>query len=175
MRRTIALVAAAAVVGVTLAACSRGGDRAADSAAGETGAAARGDTGRAAGAGDGTISVMMRNAAGRELGTLTVADSGMGIQINGHLTGLPVGAHGIHIHMVGRCEPPFESAGDHWNPANKKHGMQNPEGPLMGDLPNITVDADGAAIVIHASGDDFRTDPSGNSGARIACGVVTGS
>jgi Cu-Zn family superoxide dismutase len=97
---------------------------------------------------------------------------------------------------AGRCEPPFESAGPHWNPAARQHGTANPNGPHLGDMPNVTavadgsanvrvttpggtlsgsdavLDADGSAVVIHAQADDYRTDPSGNSGARIACGVV---
>ncbi|MFD1610981.1 superoxide dismutase family protein [Sphingomonas tabacisoli] len=109
--------------------------------------------------------------------------------------GLPAGTHGIHIHTVGRCDAPdFQTAGGHWNPTGKQHGRDNPMGAHEGDLPNIEIgadgrgnadftvagatlaallDADGAAIVIHASADDYRTDPSGNSGARIACGVIS--
>jgi superoxide dismutase, Cu-Zn family len=140
--------------------------------------------------------VPVRDAAGRELGTLTLASTPGGLLLTGRLTGLPPGAHGIHVHAVGRCEPPFESAGPHWNPASRQHGTANPNGPHLGDMPNITVaadgsatvrvatpggtlsgsdavmDADGSAVVIHAQADDYQTDPSGNSGARIACGVV---
>jgi Cu-Zn family superoxide dismutase len=111
--------------------------------------------------------------------------------------GLRPGTYGAHIHAVGRCDPPgFESAGPHWNPGGRRHGSENPQGPHQGDLPNLEVDAegrgliifavenaslrganplldaDGAAVVIHAGTDDYRTDPSGNSGARIACGVL---
>ncbi len=109
------------------------------------------------------------------------------------------GSYGAHLHAVGRCDPPgFESAGPHWNPTGQKHGKDNPAGMHKGDLPNLLVgtdgrgsfeytipnaglsgmlpnrliDGDGAAVVIHASADDYRTDPSGNSGARIACGVL---
>ena len=106
--------------------------------------------------------------------------------------GLPPGVHGVHLHAVGRCEAPaFTSAGPHWNPTGKKHGRANPDGPHLGDLPNLSVgadgtarasfpvpsgsrDADGAALVIHADADDNRTDPSGNSGARIACAAISG-
>lgn len=141
----------------------------------------------------------MRNAAGKDLGTLTLTEVGGGIGVSGRLTGLPPGVHGIHLHAVGRCEPPkFQSAGDHWNPTNRLHGLQNPKGPHNGDLPNLTVagdssttvqltspggtlrytnpllDTDGAAVVVHARPDDYKSQPSGNSGDRIACGVVTG-
>jgi Cu-Zn family superoxide dismutase len=106
-------------------------------------------------------------------------------------TGLSPGSHGLHLHAAGRCEgPDFTSAGPHWNPTNRKHGSDNPDGPHLGDLPNLTigadgrgsvtlavppgfVDADGTAVVIHAAPDDNRTDPSGNSGARIACAALT--
>jgi superoxide dismutase, Cu-Zn family len=108
------------------------------------------------------------------------------------------GEHGIHIHQVGRCDPEFSAAGDHFNPDKAKHGLENPDGPHTGDLPNIAIDeegnasyavssdtitlgrgpdailaADGSALLIHARADDQQTDPSGRSGARIACGVIT--
>ena len=141
--------------------------------------------------------VVMRRADGREIGTLTLNGTPQGITVEGTVSGLPAGQHGTHFHAVGRCDPPFESAGPHWNPTNKQHGAQNPNGAHLGDLPNLNVtpdgladvrirtvggtlrgangllDGDGAALVIHESADDARTDPSGNSGARIACGVVT--
>jgi Cu-Zn family superoxide dismutase len=111
---------------------------------------------------------------------------------------LPPGVHGIHIHSVGKCTPPpFDSAGPHWNPSKAQHGMKNPKGPHAGDLPNITIpadgkletqvvitgmqewntkeglmDGDGSALVIHAGPDDYMTDPAGNSGARIACAAI---
>lgn len=140
----------------------------------------------------------VRDASGRALGTLTFADAANGVAVAGRLAGLPPGEHGMHIHAVGRCDPPaFTTAGGHWNPTGRSHGAQNPGGPHLGDLPNIVVaedstavisattpggslrgtnallDADGAAIVIHAGPDDYRSDPAGNSGARIACGVIT--
>lgn len=184
-----------------LAACTGAGDNAADSLSDTTGAAARGaDSAQAGGAADtARATAAMRNAAGREIGTLTLTETAQGISVSGHLTGLPPGTHGIHFHMVGQCQPPFESAGGHWNPTNKQHGTQNPQGPHLGDLPNITVaadssahveltspggtlggangllDSDGAAVIIHAAADDNRTDPSGASGARLVCGVVSGS
>lgn len=203
MRRAFSLLTSI----LALAACSGGAERGADTVgdtAGAPGAAgARADTSGGAGAGGAADSARataaMRNAAGRDIGTITLTDGAQGIAISGHLTGLPPGTHGIHFHMVGQCQPPFESAGAHWNPTNKQHGTQNPQGPHLGDLPNITVaadssahveltspggtlrgtngllDADGAAIIIHVAADDNRTDPSGNSGARLVCGVVSGS
>ena len=140
--------------------------------------------------------VPMRDAAGRDVGTLTLAPASGGLMLTGTVRGLPPGTHGIHLHTTGRCEPPFESAGPHWNPMGRQHGTANPQGPHLGDMPNLVVagdgtatvsvitpggtlsganallDVDGASVIIHASPDDYRTDPSGNSGARIACGVV---
>lgn len=157
------------------------------------GAIASGDTGMAAGA---SVTAPMRDVNGRELGTLTLTESGDAIAVSGTLTGLPPGEHAIHIHMTGSCEPPFTSAGGHWNPTNSQHGTENPQGPHLGDMPNLTVaadssvsvqvstpggtmrgsnallDDDGAAVVVHAGPDDYRTDPAGNAGDRIACGVV---
>jgi len=145
------------------------------------------------------VTAQVRDGAGRTLGTLTLAETSAGVAISGRLTGLPPGVHGFHVHAVGRCEPPdFTSAGGHWNPTGRSHGMNNPAGPHLGDLPNLTVasdsstsvqvttpggslrgdnailDTDGSALVIHAGPDDYQTDPSGNSGNRIACGVVHG-
>jgi Cu-Zn family superoxide dismutase len=146
-----------------------------------------------------TATAAMRDSAGRELGTLTLSTGGQGITVSGRLTGLPPGVRAIHLHSVGRCDPTaFASAGEHWNPTNRNHGFEWPQGPHLGDLRNITVsadgsvevqvtteggmirgnqellDGDGAAVVIHAGPDDYETQPSGGSGGRIACGVVTG-
>jgi Cu-Zn family superoxide dismutase len=134
------------------------------------------------------------NAAGQSIGTVRAWQTAGGVSFHVAASGLPHGLHGIHVHAVGRCDPPdFASAGPHWNPAGKKHGLSNPAGPHAGDLPNVDVaangvlsatvtvpgatmanllDADGAALVIHAAADDYMTDPSGNSGARIACAVI---
>jgi Cu-Zn family superoxide dismutase len=136
----------------------------------------------------------LRTATGASVGTLRVGSSQQGVRITGSLTGLAPGVHGIHLHTVGRCDgTDFTSAGGHFNPTGAQHGMQNSMGPHAGDLPNITanasgqasvdlstsratiaalLDADGTAIVVHAAADDQRTDPSGNSGARVACGVL---
>lgn len=130
---------------------------------------------------------------GAEVGTVHLIDRDGRVSLEGSLRGLPAGSHGIHLHEAGRCEPPFESAGAHWNPGDRKHGTENSAGPHHGDLPNLDVasdgavtinfvtaegslagllDFDGAAVVIHAGPDDMRTDPAGNSGDRIACGMV---
>jgi superoxide dismutase, Cu-Zn family len=141
----------------------------------------------------------IRNASGATLGVLLLEPTSKGVHITGTLTGLPAGTHGIHLHTVGLCDPAaFSTAGGHFNPSSAHHGLENPAGPHAGDLPNITVnpngvvavdlttprvtlgataptgvfDSDGTAIVIHTGPDDQRTDPAGNSGARIACGVV---
>jgi superoxide dismutase, Cu-Zn family len=139
----------------------------------------------------------MRDGSGKDLGTLTLADAGQSIAVSGKLSGLPPGEHAIHLHTVGQCDAPkFEAAGDHWNPANRKHGKDAPGGPHFGDLPNVTagrdgsasvqattpggtlrganaaLDSDGAAVVVHAKRDDYKTQPSGDSGDRIACGLV---
>lgn len=151
----------------------------------------------AATANDSVVTVDVRDADGRTLGTLSLTQSARGVSASGRLAGLPPGPHAIHLHATGRCEPPFESAGGHWNPTNQEHGSENPNGPHHGDFPNITVgsdstvsiqvtspdgrlrggngllDADGAAVVVHARPDDYRTNPSGNAGDRIACGVVS--
>src|SRR5688500_9551219 len=84
----------------------------------------------------------MRDAAGRDLGTLTLTEGPQGLSVSGRLTGLTPGEHGIHIHMAGQCTPPFTTAGAHWNPTSKQHGSQNPQGPHLGDLPNLSVGAD---------------------------------
>ena len=138
------------------------------------------------------------NAQGQKMGSATFQPSGSGVRIDVAVSQLPPGTHGIHIHAVGKCEgPAFTSAGGHFNPTSKKHGKDNPEGPHAGDLLNIVVAADGigkatlsdpnvtlasgpnslfseagTALVIHEKADDYKTDPAGNSGARIACGVI---
>lgn len=140
----------------------------------------------------------VRDSMGDTKATATATQAGDGIRLQVAAVNMLPGAYGAHVHMAGRCDGPgFESAGGHWNPTKHQHGRNNPAGMHKGDLPNLMVgadgrgtmevtipfasvaagsvnhllDADGAALVIHASPDDYRTDPAGNSGARIACGV----
>jgi Cu-Zn family superoxide dismutase len=146
-----------------------------------------------------TISMM--NTNGKEIGQASITDGPNGIVVSLSLRekpeGIPPGAHGFHIHGVGKCEPPFKSAGDHFAPQKSHHGFLSKGGRHGGDMPNIHVpesgqlkveffvpgvrlsegknallDKDGAALVIHAQPDDYKTDPSGNAGDRMACGAI---
>jgi Cu-Zn family superoxide dismutase len=136
-------------------------------------------------------SVPLVNSAGASAGAVQAEHRATGTYLRIAVQGLAPGEHGLHLHTVGRCEgPDFKSAGAHWNPAGKQHGHLNPQGAHAGDLPNLTVssngrgalnflvashalaDADGTSLVIHAKPDDYKTDPSGNSGDRVACAVV---
>ncbi len=145
-----------------------------------------------------TLSADLRDPDGATLARATLSQAGDAVQVRLEAAGLPAGTYGAHVHMTGRCDAPdFDSAGGHWNPTEHQHGRDNPEGAHLGDLPNLIVaadgsgaitfdiagatlrggdnavlDEDGAAVIVHADPDDYRTDPSGNSGARIACGVV---
>jgi len=141
-------------------------------------------------------SAVLKDAQGNEVGSATLTALPNGVLIGLDLTAIPAGEHAFHIHAVGTCEPPdFKSAGPHFNPEEDKHGLMNPAGPHAGDMPNIEVpdsgklqievlnqmvhlddglfDQDGSALVIHAGADDYKTDPAGNAGDRIACGVIT--
>jgi len=134
------------------------------------------------------------SSSGAVLGTVRVFSEPTGVMLRIDATGVPAGQHGVHVHTTGRCDPPaFTSAGPHWNPTERKHGHRNPAGFHVGDLGNLGVgadgklvagllvpqatidalrDADGSALVLHAKADDEVTDPSGNSGDRIACAVL---
>lgn len=146
-----------------------------------------------------TETVTLRDNTGRTVGTALLAPATDGVQVVLNVARLPAGEHGVHVHQTGQCDPPdFASAGPHFNPTTRQHGFENPQGSHAGDLPNMVVDASGrgtlsaiargvtlageganslhkpggTALVVHAARDDYRTDPSGNSGARIACGVI---
>ncbi len=144
-----------------------------------------------------SASAELRDAKGRSFGKAVARQSGDNLHLVVTVRGLPQGVHGAHIHAVGKCEgPEFTTAGPHWNPTMRQHGINNPNGTHKGDAPNLAIDArgrgelhmslggmrvagganelldtDGAAFVLHADADDLRTDPSGNSGKRILCGV----
>jgi len=142
--------------------------------------------------------VTLRDARGTIVGTATLKPNGTtGVAFDLDLKGLPPGEHAVHLHQTPTCDAPsFESAGPHLNPAGKQHGLKNPQGPHAGDMNNVTVAADGtakttlvnthvklgtgadtlssrgAALVIHAKPDDMKSDPAGNAGDRIGCGVI---
>ena len=138
------------------------------------------------------------DAQGKDSGTASIIGTPGKLTMRIGAKGVPAGAHGIHLHQVGKCDAPaFDNAGPHWNPAGRKHGLENSNGPHAGDFPNVEadsagniltsipletleltggsqplLDADGASVVIHAKADDNMSDPSGNSGPRILCGIV---
>jgi superoxide dismutase, Cu-Zn family len=146
-----------------------------------------------------TAKAALADSKGANVGTAKLKETPAGVSLTIEVSNLPPGVHGFHIHTVGTCEPPdFKSAGGHFNPEGKKHGWENPDGHHAGDLHNLTVDAkgkakakvvvagvtladgpnslfhpQGTALVIHADPDDNKTDPAGNAGVRIACGVIT--
>src|SRR5712691_4396282 len=144
------------------------------------------------------VKVQLQDAQGKSVGTAELSSAPKGVRIRLDLHNLSEGEHAIHIHQVAKCEAPgFTSAGPHLNPDAKHHGLQNPEGPHAGDIPNIKVGPKGdmkgtivapgvtmgddshsvfsnggTALVIHAKADDMKSDPAGNAGARIGCGVI---
>ncbi|MGE0665554.1 MAG: superoxide dismutase family protein [Sphingomonadales bacterium] len=146
----------------------------------------------------GQATVELKDQKGAPVGTITLTSGEAGMTLSGKFTGLPPGPHGFHIHEKGVCAGDFSSAGGHFNPGHAKHGILADAGRHAGDLPNLDVpesgslnidlflndvslspdapgnlaDADGSSFVIHAGPDDYKSDPSGNSGGRIACGVV---
>jgi len=153
----------------------------------------------AAGAGaQGMAHIDVKDASGKSVGMAMISPaSGGGVSIAVDFKGLPPGVHALHFHQTAKCEAPFTSAGGHFNPGGKKHGLENPDGPHAGDMPNFTVAADGTAkttivnskvtlgegansvyanggtaLMIHAGADDMKSDPAGNAGDRIACGLV---
>ena len=139
-------------------------------------------------------SAELKNADGATVGTVTLRQTPNGTLVHAKLHNLPPGGHAFHVHAVGTCTPPFKSAGGHYNPHNQKHGIHSMGGGHAGDMPNLIIpssgaieiqvlntrvslndslfDADGAAFVIHAGTDDYKSDPAGAAGPRIACGVI---
>lgn len=138
---------------------------------------------------------VLKDPDGKEVGKVTLTAVPTGVLLDADLTALPPGDHAFHIHETGKCEAPdFKSAGGHFNPEEDEHGLMNKAGPHAGDMPNIHVpesgqlrievlnqmvhmgrglfDEDGSAIVIHEGADDYKSDPAGDAGARIACGVI---
>ena len=145
-----------------------------------------------------TAKAAIKDASGKDVGSVELTQTPAGVLLRLALKGLPPGERAFHIHAVGRCEPPFATAGGHFNPGGKKHGLLVGEGHHAGDMPNLHVPAggelvveilnaavtlekgrpnsvfqpNGTAVVIHAGKDDYRSDPAGNAGDRIACGVI---
>ncbi len=144
------------------------------------------------------VDTTLRDLDGSVVGVAVLAETPRGVLLRAKLSNLPPGAHAFHIHETGTCEPPFQSAGGHFNPHDRQHGFRNPLGHHLGDLPNLEIpasgshqveylvagttldgasastlrDADGSALIVHRGPDDYESDPAGNAGQRIACGIV---
>lgn len=144
-----------------------------------------------------TARAQLADTSGRTMGEANLREGTNGVHVQVRLENAPIGLRAIHVHETGRCRPTFEAAGAHWNPNGRQHGFLSAEGPHLGDLPNIHVaengrgqaefflqgarlsgdgrgllDGDGSALVVHERADDHRTNPSGNSGDRVLCGVI---
>lgn len=146
-----------------------------------------------------TARAALKDQAGKDVGTVQLVETPHGVLLKLALKDAVPGEHAFHVHAVGKCEAPFASAGGHFNPAGKKHGLAVAEGAHAGDMPNLHIpasgslmveilngmvtlakgkpnslfDADGSSIIIHAGADDYKSDPTGNAGDRIACAVIT--
>jgi superoxide dismutase, Cu-Zn family len=192
MTRTIVT----ALLLASVAACASGG--AGGGPPGPRRQGAPNDSAAPAAAPNTTARAELRDANGNSIGSVTLTQTRSGVLVVGHLTSLPAGPHALHVHDVGRCEAPFTSAGGHFNPTQRSHGYKSPMANHAGDLPNFLAvasgdghveaisrdlslapgpvglfDGDGASLVVHAGADDYQSDPAGNSGNRIACGVIT--
>jgi Cu-Zn family superoxide dismutase len=145
-----------------------------------------------------TVRSILMSADGKDVGAAELTQTPSGVLIKLSVKGLPPGEHAFHVHAVGKCEPPFTTAGGHFNPGGKKHGLMAPEGHHAGDMPNLHIpqggdlvaeivnsaitlergkpnsvfDEDGSALIIHAGKDDYKTDPTGDAGGRIVCGLI---
>lgn len=193
MTHRIYLVAAVSAVAL-ISACQKPAEPAANDMATANDMGAMNEAAPAAAA----QSAQLMDADGKAIGTVEMSEDASGLTLKVTAAGLPAGTHGVHLHEKGMCEgPKFESAGAHWNPMTKQHGRDNPMGAHLGDLANMDAtdgaeatstyqvagvtmggtgnalaDADGTSLVVHAKADDYKTDPSGNSGDRIACAVL---
>ena len=140
----------------------------------------------------------LKDAGGKEVGSAQLSQTPHGVLVRLTLKGIAAGEHAFHVHQAGKCEPPFTTAGGHFNPGTKKHGIMVGDGPHAGDMPNLHIPSDGnlaievlnaavtldrdkpnslykpegTALIIHAGKDDYKSDPAGNAGDRIACGVI---
>lgn len=155
--------------------------------------------GAASGANAGTdkASATLKDQSGKEVGHVVLEETPHGVLVRSHFSGLPAGTHAFHVHEAGKCQPPFESAGGHFNPGDEGHGFVDDDGVHAGDLPNVHIpesgelqvellardltlrdgersvfDENGSALVVHAKADDYKSEPAGNAGDRIACGVI---